>query len=195
MSAVIVEGNLRFSFGPSWSTVLKWDDSDRPHFVDFRKLNGLLRDRQEGTKAADIVALRDGELWFFEVKDFEKDPRNGEKRLKNEELYLEVALKVRDTTAGIVGLCFTEDARLREALGHIVQGTANPVHVVLWLEADGPPRKRAEDGNAELHTRMSKLKKRLRWLTPHALVIDRHTHQGAGSIPDLAVEFINRPVS
>lgn len=194
MPEPIVEGNLRFSFGASWSVAMRWDDEHREHFCDYLKLNGQLDGRPEGTKAVDIVAVDSGRgLWLIELKDFEGYLRDNQERLASGELYLEVALKARDSVAGVVGLCALGETPLRAALHGIAEGGA--IHVVLWLECDGPPRKRPRNTPDELKTRTDALKARLRWLTRRVLVVDRHTHQGRDSIPDLAVEFINRPAS
>lgn len=87
MPTIIVD---RFVFDlPAGWTVLKYDDCTyyREHF------NGLA-----SSKALDLLALapQQSELWMVEIKDY-----RGHRRANPENLFTDVARKVRDTLAGL----------------------------------------------------------------------------------------------
>jgi hypothetical protein len=54
-----------------------------------------------GSKAVDFLMSKNGEIWLIEVKDFRQH-----RRTKAIDLADEVALKVRDTMAGLVSARF-----------------------------------------------------------------------------------------
>lgn len=90
----IREKNLLFSFDDTWHAV-KWDEH-----ADYRNRIGKL----EPTKAVDIVAVHGGShAYFIEIKDFRGS--HAEKKAVKEGLLTEIALKVRDTIAGVIGAC------------------------------------------------------------------------------------------
>src|SRR5437879_646516 len=102
---------LQFNFGACWRAALKWDDSDSPYRNGIEKLKGTLDGREESTKAVDVVAVHEARLCLVEVKDFR--PRVGEAGIEPnaaafagrwQTLPLEIALKVRDTLAGLIGV-------------------------------------------------------------------------------------------
>jgi hypothetical protein len=94
------ESAFRFEFGDAWRHVKRWDT--QPAFLNgIQGVNGILDGRAEGTKAVDFVGVRTDDVWLFEVKDFRNRPAQWQKRI--DELPLEMALKARDTIAGIVG--------------------------------------------------------------------------------------------
>jgi hypothetical protein len=104
----IEEGSLAFDFGSRWQ-VFKFD-SHR----DYQKMKDLL----EGTKAIDFLGILDHkELYLIEVKDFREHSIETKVRLipqkvaKNrvtsqpddEPLHIELAKKVRESLACIIG--------------------------------------------------------------------------------------------
>ena len=82
----LAEGALRFSFGAS-CTVAQYES-----WAFYR--NQL--QRIAGTKAVDFVCINGGQTYLIEVKDYRIHPR-----IKPILLSDEVALKVRDTLAGL----------------------------------------------------------------------------------------------
>lgn len=92
MTIDLVEGDLTFSF-PVQTSASKYDGWS--HYRNqFQSFCG-------GSKAVDFVC-RDGDVtWLIEVKDFRQH-----RRVKTVDLPDEIALKVRDTIAGLVSAKF-----------------------------------------------------------------------------------------
>ena len=85
----IKEGSLQFDFPDDWQ-VTKYDEW-RFYVKHFQKIS-------ESVKAVDIIALSpEKTLWLIEIKDYRNHPRT--KLLDIDE---EVAVKVKDTLAGLV---------------------------------------------------------------------------------------------
>ncbi|MBI5543158.1 MAG: hypothetical protein HY901_04675 [Deltaproteobacteria bacterium] len=167
------ESRLRFEFGESWM-VVRYDKSSS--FRSISVLNGELWDgdapRNQGTKAVDFVAVREGALFLIEVKNFEGHERGTRLRLERE-LDLEIGLKVRDTVAGLVG--GVRSGMLPEPLASAVARVADDgqkVHVVGWIERDDPPpsKRWMTIGDDPVEDR---IKQRLRWLKPKVLLCSR----------------------
>lgn len=116
----IVEGSLRHSFEPSW-TASKYDKW--PFYQ--RHFEGSLG----GNKAVDVLAQGpDGTCWFIELKDYRQH-----RRTKPMDLCDEVAIKVRDTLAGVfvAAKCPAEHVHQSAASRHLA---AKKLRVVLHLE-------------------------------------------------------------
>lgn len=166
------EGSLRFSFDSSWQ-VVKYDDTPL-----YRDGVGVI----PFTKAVDFIGLRKGTLFLVEVKDFREHRIENERRLTEGELAVEIAQKIRDSIAGLVGAHRT--AANPEAVAPFVRvfvKADSEIKVVIWLEHDLPeyPSKREKvkmsvEGNA--------FKKKLRWLTPKVFVanVNHNVLQEAG---------------
>lgn len=176
-----VEQRLIVRFPADTWQVLKWDDD--PLFCErIAKLNGKLSSTSpdgkadqayEGTKAVDFVALHPGQgLYLIEVKDFRGHGPANEHR-HEDELPLEIGLKVRDTVAGLVGA-----DRLGKADGRVAPFAAAlidrriPLHVITWIAEDAPGRRDRGKRAARDLTRRTKLAGRLRWLTEKVWVDD-----------------------
>ncbi len=121
-----------------------------------------------GTKAVDMVYAAADTAWLIEVKDYRANPRT-----KPIDLAEEVALKVRDTLAGLVSVRLhandADEKRLADALLR-----KRRLRVVLHLET---PR-----SLSRLHTRpinptvvVQKLKQLIRSVDPHPRVVDQHS--------------------
>ncbi|MBI4705465.1 MAG: hypothetical protein HY744_30590 [Deltaproteobacteria bacterium] len=115
---------LRLTLGDRWTVAVKWDDC--PAYREgIGKLQGELEGRSVSTRAVDIVAFAGKELVLLEAKDFRPVRRRGAPPVPNavayggrwKELPLEVALKARDTVAGLWGLAATgsSDGLVRSA--------------------------------------------------------------------------------
>jgi len=154
------EGRLWFEFGSAWD-VRKWD-GERAYREGIEKLSG--------SKALDFVGKLDRSLFLIEVKDFRDYRIENKKRLMHGELAIEVAQKVRDTLAGIVGVSGegrTDCANWKPFLDAAVSQT---VRVVLWLEHDPPSGKPKGTVDQMNNTLKQHLERNLRWLRPHVFV-------------------------
>ncbi|MGD0961900.1 MAG: hypothetical protein ABSB19_18975 [Methylomonas sp.] len=85
---VLSEGSLKFSFGVS-CRVEKYDE--------WRFFRNQFQKTCDGAKAIDMVCVSNKTSWLIEVKDYRRH-----KRTKPLEIGDEVAIKVRDTLAGLV---------------------------------------------------------------------------------------------
>ena len=88
------ESRLIFKFGDSWQ-VIQYDAKDS----DYTKGLGII----EGSHAVDFVGIHDEILYLIEVKNYHNCRIENKPKLENGELAVELAQKVRDTIAGIVG--------------------------------------------------------------------------------------------
>lgn len=174
MKAVDVE-NLRFEFGDSWTVVEKWDDS-RIFLDGIARLNGDLLDERTGqvasvgSKAVDLVAVREDRLYLIEVKDFRGHPIETKQR-QLLALPLAIACKVRDTIAGLVGASRLADEPWVGTCARLLLEPKRSVYVVAWIMDAAPrvaePLRKREIWQKE---RSDRLKQRLSWLTPHVAV-------------------------
>lgn len=157
-----IEGSLEFKFAtPPWNA-RHWDQEPA-----YRERIARLRD----TKATDFVAARKDGLLFLEVKDFRGHRIANKQRLSDGELAVEVAQKVRDTIAGLVGARRTGGDAAEWA--PFVDGATNAkrsCHVILWIEQDVPPRAAPGTLDRARNSLEQLLKQQLRWLTTHVFV-------------------------
>lgn len=127
-----------------------------------------------GNKGADFLALEpDGEtFWLIEIKNYDHQDRN-----KELELWNEIALKSRDTLAGLVATWFNGVDPHRQYARRYLR--ARKLRIVFHLEQPAKPSRlfpRAFDlANVQL-----KLRQTVRPLDPHALVVDK---QQMGRVP------------
>ena len=120
MSTPLVVEKLRFTFGDSWTVAFKYDDS-RFYRSGPERLKGELEERSnneskivsQATRAVDVIGLHqeDG-LLLLEAKDFRGHRIENKNRL-HRQIILEVALKTRDTVAGLLG---ASECRFRVSL-------------------------------------------------------------------------------
>lgn len=115
----IKEGALTFNFPVgSWST--KYDDWS--FYINH------VQKKIGGSKAVDIVYVEDDVTWLIEVKDYRQ-----RKRHKSITLHDEVALKVRDTLAGLVAAKLNSVDPDEKRLASLAL-KKNKMRVVLHLE-------------------------------------------------------------
>lgn len=156
---VLQEGRLRFSF-PAGTLASKYDDW--AHYrQEFNSAFG-------GTKAMDLLVADDEVSWLIEVKDYRLHART-----KPVDLAEEVALKVRDTLAGLVSAKFqNHDRDARVVARKVLAGKR--LRIVLHLEQPARHsrlRPRAIDPAAV----KKKLQGLLRALDAHPAVVDQHS--------------------
>jgi hypothetical protein len=151
---------IHFKFEDAWK-VIKYDEH-----IDYLEWIGRLPD----TKAVDFLALKTpGTLFFIEVKDFRGHRIENKKRLKQGELAVEVAKKVRDTIAGVAAARHRGKADPWNDFAQCLIQEERPAQVLLWLEGELPADPRGR-GQNRLQVIGSTLKKQLRWLTTKVLV-------------------------
>jgi hypothetical protein len=177
------ESGFRFAFGPSWRHIERWD-ACRAYQDGIGTLQGDLDGRAESTKAVDFVAVHDRDIWLFEIKDFRNRPI--EHKVRSNELPLEVALKVRDTVAGIVGRhrSHATESWIAPAVARLLDH-ATSLTVIALIASPGPWRSLPEHKRKAIEdVVMKKTRQRLAWLTREVYVLDP---SDSGRIPDLKV--------
>lgn len=121
-----------------------------------------------GTKAVDMVYASADTAWLIEIKDYRINPRT-----KAIDLAEEVALKVRDTLAGLVSARLhaneADEKHMADVLLH-----KRRLRVVLHLET---PRSlsRLHLKPIDPTTVLQKLKQLIRAIDPHPCVVDQHS--------------------
>lgn len=180
MTRTFREGDFELSFDESWSSVIKWDEENA-----YR--DGI--HRLPSSRAVDFCGLRGDGLVLLELKDFRGARIENKPRLLGDDLHQEVATKVRDTLAGLIGAARmrqTEESLYRPLAGAAV-AYEWPLRVILWIGEDRDRRPSAADLNA----RTNRLKQLLRWLTARVQVDDI---DGAGaSRLGIRVRRVQRP--
>jgi hypothetical protein len=164
------ESGMRFLFDDEkWSLLIKYDEQ-----TDYKKILNAVHE----TKAVDFMGILNNEiLSLIEVKNFRGHRIENKPRLDgtDDPLEVEIAQKVRDTIAGIVGAA-RNSTHLREnwvKYCDFLLSQNKKTHVILWLEEDEIPlsnitrtkRERARGG-----TLTQRLKQKMNWLTPNVLV-------------------------
>ena len=182
-----IESNMRFSFDASkWASLMQYDVE-----TDYKKMKDVVQE----TKAVDFIGILEGEiLSFIEVKNFrghriENKPRLGG---TDDPLELEVAQKVRDTIAGIIGAA-RNSTHLQEnwtKYSNFLLHQKKIIHVILWLEEDNilvPTIMRTKRERARGGTLIQRLRQNMNWLTPYIFVSNIADNPYSDS---LKVEFL-----
>jgi hypothetical protein len=148
----LTEGQLTFHF-PENALVSKYDDWSfyrnqfLPSFVD--------------PKAVDFIYIDDTQTWLIEIKDYRIHNRT-----KPSDIAQEIALKVKDTLAGLV--CAKNNANDTDEKTFAKAALkSKKIRVVLHLEQ---PKNQRRIDPADV---LSKLKKRLKALDTHPCVVDQ----------------------
>ncbi len=158
MTQTIPEASLMFSFPDNWR-ILKFDETrfHKERWNSFAK----------GSKAVDFVAAFDGVVWFIEVKDYRANPRQ-----KPSEVFDEVAMKVRDTLAGLKVLSVRDsDSQERDDARHILANSKR-FRVVLHLEQPKQTSKLFPQ-TIDWKNARDQLRRVMRTMDPHSLVGDQ----------------------
>lgn len=159
---IFTESNLTFSFeGENWE-IIKYDDN--PKYL-------RISDALEGTKAIDFLGFYNAStLVMFEVKGFRGygSQKSINDRLAEgmEVLTTEVAQKVKDTVAAIVGISRNiqiRDTIWEKAAKQILQN--KELMIIAWIEEDLNSIALRNRKKNEMSVRTDKLKKKLAWLT------------------------------
>jgi len=177
------EGRQSFYFEDKW-LIAKYDEASC-----HKKLNSAV----SGSKAVDFCGLVDGvdAVYLIEVKDFRTHEAVNWNRVKptTGDLAREVAQKVRDTLAGMIGAGRVEKGDWAKSAKRCGSVNTNLL-IVLWLEVDGcGPADRHIKPMLDAH--MQKLKESLRWAGARVMVVNEAV--GADFVPNLRVHTIARP--
>jgi hypothetical protein len=185
------EENLRFVFDDHWQVV-------RLDQCDFFRENLM---PLQLTKSVDFLGLyRNNAAYLVEVKDYRGsriELKNDEKMHAGDTLYLQVARKVKDSVACLVGAArMRQDAPWRGCANRMLAG-GGCLRVVFWLEFNlGHKRRyrhaahREADMKAEASTREKQLKQALSWLTRHVAVANQQVDPAV--LPGTTVRDIAR---
>lgn len=155
---LLQEGALTFLF-PEGGYASKYDDWSH-YRSQFQSICG-------GSKAVDIVYLERGTAWLIEVKDYRLH-----RRTKAIDLADEIAVKVRDTLAGLVSARFqANDADEQTCADRLLR--ARRLRVVCHLEQ---PAKHSKLRPRAIEPDKLQLKLRLllKSIDPHPAVVDKN---------------------
>ena len=157
------EGSLAFDFDDEWR-ILKLDEHR-----DYRQQIERL---VEGTKAVDFLGiLNERELYLIEVKDFRGHRIETRDRLLKGELPIEVAQKVRDSLACIIGAFRTSsEPEFWQPYAMLLCNRDSTIKIALWLENDLPPPHPRLRQKARASISSNVFKQKLTWLTSRVLV-------------------------
>ena len=150
--------DLTFDFNDDWQ-VVKYDD-DTFHIKHFQGFAG-------GSKAVDLVAFGNGELWLIECTDYRKPGST-----KPSDLFLEVACKVRATLAGLVAAKSTShssDGTQTKSIAEAALKHPYRLRIALHLEQPTKPSKLFPQA-VDPKTAQDKLSQLLRPVDPRAVV-------------------------
>jgi hypothetical protein len=184
----IDEKKQRFTFDESWATAFKFDD--HPQAGRALALAGRW-ENHDGTwstassRSVDIVGLRNTKIYLIEVKDFRLAPAANRARWTGGGLALEVATKVRDSLATLIGGVHADDPAVWRPLARAVAAKEAPVVVVLFLETGPVPA--AARRPVTLKTLGDELKRRLKWLNPLVVVTSQELMATHGTPPGVVV--------
>ncbi len=175
------ECNLDFVFGRSWK-VLKYDENGGFYKTKMAK-------NVSPTKAVDFLCVPQGNqpLLLMEAKDFSLGVRSQE---KFNNVPMAVAIKARDTVAGIVGGSHcASDAGDRAIFTESRRKLDTPPRVVFFF-SDLGTRLRREPRRAmqQRDVIMKKLKQHLSWLTRDVAVVGMDDY--GSFVPDLTIRVV-----
>ncbi len=121
-----------------------------------------------GAKAVDFVSLDQNCAWLIEVKDY-----RAQRRTKVVDLGDEIALKVRDTLAGLVAAhCNANDRDEKKFAGRFVK--KRKLKVVLHLEQPAKPSKLFPQV-IDPSRLLMKLKQQIKSIDPHPVIVDQNS--------------------
>jgi hypothetical protein len=155
---VLSEGNLTFTFAES-CLAEKYDDWSF-YRNQFQTVCG-------GAKAVDMICLSNDVSWLIEIKDYRQYQRT-----KPQDLAEEVAIKVRDTLAGLLAAKMNANtASEKEFASKVLQSKA--IKVVLHLEQPVKRSRLRPDAIAPLDITQS-LKRQLKAIDAHPCVVNKN---------------------
>ncbi|MDE5710061.1 hypothetical protein [Bacteroides sp.] len=167
------ESGLLFRFGDQWE-VYQLDKE-----ADYReKICKLVPE----TKSIDFIGFNEtgNILLFMEVKSFRGyGNRTNRQRLTGEsdDITMEVAQKVRDSLATIIGGARHSTNlpdKWKKYIEHLNKGKA--LKVIAWVELDVSTTNLLRRANVNMNTREKELRKRLKWLTSDVQILNTQNY-------------------
>ncbi|MCW9718293.1 hypothetical protein [Avibacterium sp. 21-599] len=153
MSFSIEEGSLKFIF-QNQVTAVKYDN-----WIHYRN---QFKDRcYKNNKAVDFIACDRDTAWLCEIKDFRIADRNPEKI----PLYDEIAIKIRDTLAGLISAkLLANDRKEKEFAKKVLR--CRKINIILHIEQPETPYYNLSD----LKDKLCQL---LKAIDPHVKVMSK----------------------
>ncbi len=174
----IREASLEFNFGTLWE-VCKYDENGSYYKT-------LIEKKVKPTKAVDFLCLhRNFPLLMLEAKDFSLGVPEME---KFDKIPNSVAIKVRDTIAGIVGGANQASDQEQSFFMDSYRKMANPPRVIYFFEDLASPSRPPERTANKRDVLLKELKQHLRWLTREIVVVGLNDYRRF--ISDLTVRRI-----
>ena len=157
----ITEGNLTFSF-PAGCQAIKYDKW--PFYCN------QFQPVASGSKAVDILCVKGDVSWLIEIKDYRQHNRT-----KPSDIADELAIKVRDTLAGLAAAAkAASDADHRKLAQHALKNCR--WRVVLHLEQLATPsRLRSRPIDPKTIWQKLKSRKKLKAIDAHPVICDQNT--------------------
>lgn len=156
-NVALVEGRLSFAFK---------DVDFAEKYDDWKHYRHQYNSACGGSKGVDFIVLKDDEIWLIEVKDFRQH-----RRVKAIDLADEIALKVRDTMAGLVSAKFLARDLGEACVSHAALSCTR-LRVAFHLEQPSHPS-RLFPRSVDPANFGIKLRQLLRFADPHPKVFDR----------------------
>lgn len=170
---VIVEGKLEFTFDHSVDA----SSYDRWSFYRNQFQNGCFR----ANKAVDMLCIERDTAWLIEVKDYQRNERT-----KSMDLIDEVAIKVRDSLAGILAAkTAANDAEEKRFAAKLLR--ARRVRVVLHIEQPGKTS-RLHSPTIDLADQKDRLRSLIKAIDPHPIVMSTQR-----KLPDVPWQVQRKP--
>lgn len=173
------ESHLIFEFGDKWRVFQL--DQHRDYRAGIENIGD--------TKAVDFVGIWDNkELYLIEVKNFSGHRIENKDKLLKAELHKELAQKVRDSVACIMGAYRTSSQpEFWKPYVKLLCDADKRIKVVLWLEYDLPSHP-VLIKKTMLSVRVKSFKEKIRWLTSHVYIDSLNKQR----LPDLKVKKLPR---
>ena len=155
------ESYLRFIFDDTLWSVIKYDDHRNHANINIKE-----------HKAIDFLALyKANTIVLFEIKNFRKHRTDRETQARMadgaEDLTTEIAQKVRDSIAGIIGAGRNPDSvehiEWRQISEKLIKAKTQ-IYVIAWVEEDMPNGYKKERYQAKSTVNIDKIKNKLKWL-------------------------------
>uniref|UniRef100_UPI004028E9D3 hypothetical protein n=1 Tax=Bacteroides cellulosilyticus TaxID=246787 RepID=UPI004028E9D3 len=184
-----IESDLKFVFDEKqWDVITQFDSE-----TDYKKV----KDKLKGTKSIDFLGTTDDNIFFFEMKGFRgyQDQKSVKERLADnaEDLTTEIAQKVRDTLACLLGGArnSTNKSDIWQKCCRIVTESNKRLIVIAWIEEDAPNeavRKRLKIKNT---VRRDKLAQKLSWLTKRIFIMNSGTEENIAGLSVSLMPAVN----
>lgn len=158
-NVTLVEGRLSFAFA-------NVDFAER--YDDWQHYRNQYNRTCGSSKAVDFLVSKNGQIWLIEVKDYRQH-----KRSKAIDLADEIALKVRDTMAGLVSAKYLAND-INEASAARAALSKTRLRVAFHLEQPRQPSRLFPLSVDPANIKM-KLRQILRFADPHPEIFDRRS--------------------